>query len=168
MAKHASKKRFVLGCVLVILGIAVFVVGFIFPFHFFLTAWTHYANTITINPYGRLKIDQNYFMGGIIRGQIIVSNISNSTLIFYIEDASGKIIVGPREINDEIKFEFHPQETSFYTIILDNMGGESRSIFIITWQYYYNVLFLILGFITFFAGIILIVMSSERTTQETS
>lgn len=168
MTEHASKKRFILGCILVVLGIAVFVVGLIFPLHFFLTAWTHYANTITINPYGRLKIDQNYFMGGIIKGQATVSNLSNSTLIFYIEDSSGKTVVGPREINDEIQFEFHPQETSLYTIVLDNMGGESRSIFIIIWQYYYNVLLSILGIITFFVGIVLIVMSSERTTQETS
>jgi hypothetical protein len=161
MTERASKKRFVLGCVLVVVGIAVIVVGFIFPFHFYLTAWTHYENTITIDPYGRLKIDQNYFMGGIIRGQIIVSTVSNSTLVFYIEDSNGKTVVGPREINDEIKFEFHPQETSFYTIVFDNMGGESRSIFFITWQYYYNVLFTIIGIIIFFVGIILIIMNSK-------
>jgi hypothetical protein len=142
-------------------------VGLIFPFHFFLPAWTYYANTTTIDPYGRLKINQNYFMGGIIRGQVIV-NKSNNTLDFYIEDSSGKTIVGPRDIIDEIDFEFQPQETSFYTIILDNMAGESRSIFIITWQYYYNILFAFSGFITFIIGIILIIMSSERTTSETS
>jgi len=168
MANQISKKHFVLGCIFVVLGITLLIAGLIFPFHFFLPAWTHYANTLTIDSYGRLKIDQNYFMGGIIRGQIIVSNVSNSTLIFYIEDSSGQTVVGPREISDEIQFEFQPQETSFYTIVLDNMGGESRSIFIITWQYYYNTLFPILGFIIFFAGIVLIVMSSERTIQETS
>jgi len=161
MIEHTSKKHFVFGCILVILGIVVIFIGLIFPFHFFLPAWTHYANTITINPYERLKIGQNFFMGGIIRGQTITSTESNSTVVLFIEDSNGKMVVGAREINNEIKFEFQPHQTSFYTIVLDNMGGKSKTIFIIIWQYYYNILFLILGLIIFLAGIILIAMNSE-------
>jgi hypothetical protein len=168
MTEKILNRRFAFGCIFVVLGFVWIMISLIFPFHFFLNAWTHFENTITIDPYGRLKIDQNYFMGGIIRGQVIVSNESNGTIVFYIEDSSGKTIVGPREINNSIKFEFQPQETSFYTIVLDNMGGDSRSIFIITWQYYYNILLTILSLVLFIIGIILIITSSEKITLKTS
>jgi hypothetical protein len=160
MTENGSKRRFILGCIIIVLGITLIVVGLFFPFHFFLPAWTYYTNTMTIDSYGRLKIDQNYFVGGVITWQVIVSNVSNSTLVFYIEDSSGKTIEGPREFNDEIKFEFHPQETSFYSMVLDNIMGESKTVFIINWQYYYNILFQILGFIIFIVGIIFCVSSS--------
>jgi hypothetical protein len=162
MALRVGMNRLVLGGSFIALGILIIVVGLVFPFRFFLEPWTYNDQTVAVDPYGRLRLEQNFFMAGTIKGQVTAVNGSNSTIIFYIEDSSGRTIIGPKNVTREFKFEFQPQQTGLYTFVLDNMEANSQTYYIITWQYYYNLLFTTLGFITFITGIISILTTSSQ------
>jgi hypothetical protein len=165
--KPPTITRFSIGCLLDILGIIVLVTALIFPFHFFLPAWSRTETTVTIEPYRNAQIDHDFFMGGVVRGTITHTMETNSTvtLSFYIEDSTGEKVVDPRRIPGTYNFELQPQQTGLHRLVLDNtlqMQGTAR---LTIQQYYYNILFLSLGFVIFIAGILLIVTAPEHVTS---
>jgi hypothetical protein len=154
-----------LGYTLDVIGIIMIIMALIFPFYLFLPAWSHKDGTFNINPQSKTYTDYHFYIGGIIRGMVLMQDSGNSSItitIIYpkgetIISPTGDIMLGPSIITGRYIFEFQTKETGLYKVILNNQMNASISIYIIIWQYYYNVLFACLGTGFFICGLIMVV-----------
>ncbi len=155
----SPRTRFIIGCFLDILGIVAIVMTLIFPFHFFLPSWSYTETTISIEPYKAAEIDYDFFMGGVVRGVVTNTIHANSSAVLslHVEDSGGETVLAPRSISERYTFELQPQQTGLHKLILDNVQDAEGSATVRIWQYYYNILFLSLGFAVFISGIVLII-----------
>jgi len=159
-------RRFPLGIFFDVVGITVIIMSFLFPFHFFMPAWNQNETTLQVEPYGNTGLDLDLYIGGIIRGSIQISGANSTALSFIIEDSTGETITS-KKVEKQYNFEFSPKNTGLHKLLFDNTvnADEPKTISITVRQYYYNVLFLCIGFGIFLSGIILIITASEQPTQ---
>ena len=159
-------RRFPVGIFFDVVGITVIVMSFLFPFHFFMPAWGQNETTLQVEPYRNTELDLDLYIGGIIRGTIQISAANSTALNFVIEDSTGETITSKR-IQKRYNFEFSPKNTGLHRLQFDNTvnANEPKTINISVRQYYYNVLFLCIGFGIFLSGIVLIITASEQPRQ---
>lgn len=155
-------RRFHLGTFFDIIGIVIIVISFLFPFHFFMPAWSHTETSLQVEPYVNSTLDLDLYIGGIIRGTVQVSGENKTAVDFIIEDPSGETITS-RRIDEKYNFEFSPKNTGLHKLRFDNIvdAREPKTVNVTIRQYYYNILFLCVGFAIFISGIILIITARE-------
>ena len=156
-------RRFLLGTFLDVIGIMIIIMSFLFPFHFFMPAWSHTETTLHVEPYGNSSLDLDLFMGGIIRGTVQVIGAENNTALdFTIEDSAAETVTS-RRIQNGYNFEFSPKTTGLHKLHFDNTinAREPKSVNVTIRQYYYNILLLCIGFAVFISGIVLIITAAE-------
>ena len=156
-------RRFLLGTFLDVIGIMIIIMSFLFPFHFFMPAWSHSEISLQVEPYGNSSLDLDLFMGGIIRGTVQVIGVENNTVLdFTIEDSAAETITSKR-IQNGYSFEFSPRNTGLHKLRFDNTinAREPKSVNVTIRQYYYNILFLCIGSAVFISGIVLIITAAE-------
>ena len=146
-----------LALVLDIVGILVIAVSLFFPFHFFLPPWAHRDVSLEVEAYKTVYIECDFFMGSVVRGMVLTPGEGKRDIDFYMEDSSGQSVLAREGIEERYFFEFHPQNTGLYRLVLDNKMETPRSVYVIIWQYYYNILFSCLGLGVFICGVALIV-----------
>ena len=158
-------RRFPLGIFFDVVGITIITMSFLYPFHFFMPAWGQNKTTLQVEPYGNTGLDLDLYFGGIIRGTIHISGANSTALNFIIEDSSGETLTSER-IKQQYNFDFSPRNTGLHRLQFDNTvnADEPKTISIEVRQYYYNVLFLCVGFAIFISGIILVITASEHPT----
>ena len=155
-AKLSPRTWLYLGVVLDALGILVIVVSYLVPFHFFLPPWNYRDATLEVDAHKAVPMECDFLTGSIIRGMVLNLGEENRGIDFYIEDSGGETLLRRDGILERYMFEFRPQDTGLYRLVLDNTIETPRSVYVIVWQYYYNILFLCLGFGIFISGVVLI------------
>ena len=155
-------RRFHLGTFFDIIGIVIIVMSFLFPFHFFMPAWSQIETSLQVEPYGNSSLDLDLFIGGIVRGTVRISGENKTAVDFVIEDSTGETITS-RRIEEKYNFEFSPKNTGLHKLHFDNIvdAREPKTVNVTIRQYYYNILFLCVGFAIFISGIILIITAPE-------
>ena len=156
-AKLSPRTWLFLGVVLDVLGIVVIVISYLLPFHFFLPPWSHKDASLEVDAHRAVYIECDFIMGSIIRGMVLNLGETDRSIDFYIEDSEGGTVLRREGILERYIFEFSPQDTGLYRLVLDNTIDTPGSIYVIIWRYYYKIFFLCLGFGIFISGLVLIV-----------
>jgi hypothetical protein len=162
MSNISPKTRVRGGSVLTVLGIIIIAASLMFPFHFFLEAWSHTDDTFVLETFETTSIYYDFFIGGIVRGMILPIGGGNVSLDIEMKNSNGEVVHASENIEDRYFLEFQPSETGLYHLVIYNPTDNTVSVYVIIWQYYYNILLTLIGITVFAIGIIMILMPYVR------
>jgi len=169
----ALKKEFLV----LIVGIVIFLLGFLVPWDTFLSPWNSVQGKdwiINSGAQGFLQVE--FLWGATIRGQIWCYG-GNNDIDFLIRDSGGNVCLNPGRVYNEHRFKWHVPYNDIYSFKFGNtFSGSSKDVGYLIFSYYYMHVFLIIGAIVVAVGLFLIlkeliktaVVSSERISKQPS
>jgi len=139
---------------LTVLGVALVLVGGLFPFHLFLPSWNQCGGYMTLDSGESDEFSVWFFKWGETMGsvEVYIYSVGDSDKIqFSFEDSRGLPLISSRQVFHGYKFECSLQDSGYYYLYFSNPGSFREKLVI--WNircYYYNLLFKVVG------GIILV------------